>query len=478
MYRITDIKPAADLDLKKIEVHEWHLWYLAFTLLFLLGGATAATYFFLLSDSYQEAGFLQSTLYKALGGFYFLIFLFCVYIVQTRATFAKLRAVIQQQATRDALTNLYNRRYFDQRIGEEIDRANRERYPVGFLLCDIDQFRIINDTLGRQVGDDVLKGVARVIQESTRGTDLIFRWGGDEIMVVLADTTHEGILIAAERIRKGIHRIAREHHLEMDLSVGVAVYPEHEKNLDDLISLAGRALYIAKKSGDKIHIGDQEYHLDEQVVKMVFQPVVDVWAAQIVGYEALGRDPEGKLSILNLFKKYQAIGQLTVLKCICFKSALRIAQEVGLKRVFINVDFSMLLQLGTIVKPEGLEVILEISEAEVLKDVENHLGVVTKWREQNYKFAIDDFGAGFISLPFIARLVPEYIKLDRATVLHAVASNQFRGFLKKLIPALRMYATEGIIAEGIETEDELSITKDLGIFIVQGFLLGKPTPLK
>ena len=198
------MKTGIELNLRKIELHEWHLWYLAFALILLLGGVTAATYFFILDDSFPVMGFLPSTVHKALGGLFTLILLFCAYIVQTRITFTKLKSVIEKQATHDELTSLYNRRYFDQRIWEEIGRADREHYPVGLLLCDLDQFRVINDSLGRQVGDDILKAVARSIQEATRGTDLIFRWGGDEIMIILADSTREGILIAAERIRKGV----------------------------------------------------------------------------------------------------------------------------------------------------------------------------------------------------------------------------------------------------------------------------------
>jgi EAL domain-containing protein (putative c-di-GMP-specific phosphodiesterase class I) len=123
-------------------------------------------------------------------------------------------------------------------------------------------------------------------------------------------------------------------------------------------------------------------------------------------------------------------------------------------------------------------VILEISELEALHDIENRLAVTKRWREAGYKFAIDDFGAGFISLPFIARLVPDFIKMDRSTILQAVASEKFRTFLRDLILALRNYVMAGIIAEGIETEKELSVVKTVGIHLVQGFLFGKPGELK
>jgi diguanylate cyclase (GGDEF)-like protein len=399
---------------------------------------------------------------------------------------------LAEQAIRDSLTNLYNRRYFNFRIEEEIAQANQNKYSLAILLCDLDHFKAINDTRGHHTGDEVLKAVARSIQESTRGTDLVFRWGGDEIAVVLSEATQEGILAAAERIRAGVRAVGEKSHMDLDLSIGVAVYPDHGHNVDDLIRLSDWALYIAKKGGDKIHIGEEKYHLNEHSIKVVFQPVMDVRSGQILGYEALSRDAQGKLSILELFERYQAIGQLGELKRICFTAQLKTAQEIGLKRMFINVDFDLLNRLESVSKPPGMEVILEISELEALHDVENHLKIARQWREKGYKFAIDDFGAGFISLPFIAQLIPEYIKVDRSTILQAVSSEKFRGFLKDLVQAMRNYVSEGIIAEGVEavverietvaenveTEKELLVVKEIGINFVQGFLIGKPEELK
>lgn len=397
---------------------------------------------------------------------------------------SQLREALAEQAIRDTLTGLYNRRYFSRRMVEEFSRADRNNQILAILLCDIDHFKTINDTLGHQVGDEALKSVAKNIQESTRGTDLVFRWGGDEIVVVLSDTHRDGILTAAERIRKGIEKVQEKIHADLDMSIGIALYPEHGRTIDELIRVADTALYIAKKGGGKINIGAREYHVDEHSIKIVFQPVINVQpiknmrTEQVLGYEALSRDPEGKLDILDLFKKYQAIGKLEELKCICFRSQIKAAQEARLKRVFINVDFGVLCQFEVIPKPPEIDIILEISEREALRDIPNLLTVTSQWRKAGYKFAIDDFGAGFISLPFISELVPEYIKIDRSTILQAVSTGKFRTFSKDLVKALRNYSSEGIIAEGVETEKELQVVKEMGINLVQGFLLGKPQVLK
>jgi diguanylate cyclase (GGDEF)-like protein len=377
----------------------------------------------------------------------------------------------------DALTGLVNRQYFGDRIGEELARTDRTGGVFAILLCDLDHFKQVNDSHGHHTGDDVLKEVSKAVLDATRGSDLVFRWGGDEILVVLSRTTREGVLTATDRIRSGVKQVGERRQLRLDISIGAALYPEHGHDVEALIRLADRALYIAKRGGDKVHIGEEEYHLDEHTVQVVFQPVVDRTTKAVLGHEALSRDPQGKIGVGEIFRRYQAVGQLTDLKCLCFRLQLQAAAQAALNRVFINVDFAVLDQLQVMPKPPGTEVILEISEAEALHDVERHLQTTSAWRAQGYKFAIDDFGAGFISLPFIAQLIPDYIKMDRSTIVQARSSQQFLTFLRDLVLALRNYSKEGIIAEGIETHEELQVVRDLGIGPVQGFLLARPQAL-
>ena len=155
-----------------------------------------------------------------------------------------------------------------------------------------------------------------------------------------------------------------------------------------------------------------------------------------------------------------------------------------MQRVFINVDLVLLTQFEPIAKPPGMEVILEISELESLYNIEEPLKIARKWREMGYQFAIEDFGAGFVSLPFIAQLVPEYIKVDRSTILHALSSEMFRDFFKDIILSLKKYTSGGFIAEGmeavaegVETQKELEVVRELGIYLAQGFSLGRPDEL-
>jgi diguanylate cyclase (GGDEF)-like protein/PAS domain S-box-containing protein len=170
--------------------------------------------------------------------------------------------VLAEQAIRDALTGLYNRRYFHHRLQEEMDRAQRSMYRLGFLICDLDNFKAVNDTQGHQSGDEVLKAAAKIIQSATRGSDLVFRWGGDEMVVVLAETSEEGIRVAAKRIRRGIQGLRDKTHADLDISIGVAIYPENAHQIEDLVHLADRSLYIAKKDKEKIHFAREDFAVD------------------------------------------------------------------------------------------------------------------------------------------------------------------------------------------------------------------------
>ncbi len=471
------MKNSAVDHLSIIERKESHLWFITLGLLMLYAGVLIATYLVIASESHAGSNDLESTIYRALGGLTVLTVLFSTYVLHTRSAFKRVKRLFEIQAMRDSLTGLYNRYYFEERIKEEILRADRNREALAILLCDVDNFKTINDNQGHQVGDEVLRKVSEGIKEATRGIDLVCRWGGDEIVVVLSNITREGIMIAADRIRKRIISIGEKNALPLDISIGVALYPEHGSDTDELIRMADRALYIAKRGGDKIHVGEEEYRLDQDAVKIVFQPILDTRSQQILGYEALSRDPQGKLAIRDLFKRYQAVGQLKELKKLCFSLQLKKAEELGLQKVFINVDFDVLNDM-IIPTLRGTEVILEISESEALLDVERFLKIAKNWRIRGFKFAIDDFGAGFISLPFVAQLLPDYIKLDRSTIVQAVFSEQFGKFLKDLILAFKNYSKEGIIAEGIETEKELRIAKETGNYLVQGMLLGEPKELK
>ncbi len=166
---------------------------------------------------------------------------------------------LQEQAYRDPLTGLYNRRVLQMRVREEIARCQRTGGGLALLLCDLDHFKEINDTQGHDVGDSVLKTVSRLIVEVVRESDSVYRWGGDEFVVLVGAGEIEMPLLMAERIRSALEETGRQMNQKLGVSIGVATFPRHGENLDELIRIADHALYVAKHHRGSIHLGEEGY---------------------------------------------------------------------------------------------------------------------------------------------------------------------------------------------------------------------------
>ena len=234
---------------------------------------------------------------------------------------------------------------------------------------------------------------------------------------------------------------------------------------DALQQALATEMTIAKESTYALGDGDQPVFFE-----IHFSPLRNETGERVGGVAFFRNITERKLA-------EQALKDLSIRDPLTLRKQIEAAEAHGLDRVFINVDFKLLEHMGHRRKPADAEVILEISEKEALPDIEHHLAVTQEWKAEGFKFAFDDFGVGFISLPFLADLEPDYIKLDRLTVLQAVASEEFRDFLNHVVQALRHYAPRGIVAEGIESEEELAVAEKMGIHLVQGHLFGKPEPI-
>jgi diguanylate cyclase (GGDEF)-like protein len=216
----------------------------------------------------------------------------------------KAERALADLSIRDPLTDLYNRRHFNKRIKQEVSRSARTQDGFAILLCDLDNCKAINDSRSHQFGDRVLQSVARAIQQATRDADLVFRWGGDEFVVVLLVDDRPGILHVADRIRKAVATAGAAMGFDPGVSIGIALYPEHGSDTEGLIRLADRALYIAKRRSDRVHIGEEEYELNAEIVNTVFQPIIDIASGQTLGYEALSRCAREQSTIHELFDKF------------------------------------------------------------------------------------------------------------------------------------------------------------------------------
>jgi len=163
--------------------------------------------------------------------------------------------IVERLAITDSLTDLYVRRYFIERVGEELQRSRRYKFNLAFLMADIDNFKRCNDRYGHLVGDMILKKISAIIKESVREIDLVARYGGEEFAIMLPETSAEQAGVAAERIRKKIEDNALKAYdekLQITVSIGMSVYPEDSQDVNELIEKADLALYAAKKSGKNI----------------------------------------------------------------------------------------------------------------------------------------------------------------------------------------------------------------------------------
>jgi diguanylate cyclase (GGDEF)-like protein len=467
---------SVDHDIAAVERRESRLWWVAIALLVMFVAATLSAAY-VITVAGPNAASHGSRLVPALIGFSVLVLVFCVYVVVSRSAFTRVRRIFEAQAVRDSLTGLLNRQSFPDQVRREMALTDRRGATMGLLLCDLDDFKRINDTFGHLAGDRVLKRVGLAVLSATRGSDLVFRWGGDEIVTLLSPTARDGAMAAAQRVRSEVRAVSQSLGYDLDISIGLAFYPEHGATIEELLRLADRALYIAKGSSNKIHIGEEQLPVDDTAVKLVFQPVVDSTSRAVIGYEALGRDPAGGSGAEALFRRYAATGQLTDLKRMLFERQVREADRLGLGRVFVNVDLELLSSVETMPCPQGLEVVLEIPETETTKATADSLAVIGEWRRLGFKIAIDDFGSGFVSLPFLARLLPDFIKMDKGAMHESGDSERFSSFMKDLVTAMRHYSREGIIAEGIETEQEFQLARLVGVDQVQGNLTGRPEVL-
>ena len=165
----------------------------------------------------------------------------------------KLKETLRQQSIRDALTGLYNRRYMEETLERELNRAAREDKPVGVMMFDIDHFKRFNDLEGHDAGDALLRELGAYLNRTIRGSDIVCRYGGEEFLVVLPGASKENSRLRAEEIRNGVKELL-VYHLgkalaKCTISIGVAVYPEHERSAERLLKAADNALYRAKNEG-------------------------------------------------------------------------------------------------------------------------------------------------------------------------------------------------------------------------------------
>ncbi|MBI2295801.1 MAG: EAL domain-containing protein, partial [Betaproteobacteria bacterium] len=413
-------------------------------------------------------------------------------------------------AHHDALTHLPNRTLFEDRLQEALNRAHRHAGKVGLLFVDLDRFKNVNDSLGHGAGDLLLQAVAERIKECVRKTDTVARLGGDEFAVLLDELAESQHAVnVAEKLRAALAQPFKlsGHELIISASIGISCYPHDGSDPQTLLKNADAAMYRAKEAGrDTYRFFAAEMHtvaldllvmtnnlrlaLERDELLLHYQPVVDLASGKVTALEALLRwkHPElGMIPPVRFIPVAEDSGLIVpigewVLKQACAQMKAWEAKGIAPRRIAVNLSARQFKQKDlpqhiaaildeTGLAPQRLE--LEITESMVMQDPAEAEKVLGQLHEMGIALAIDDFGTGYSSLSYLKRFPIDFLKIDRSFVRDIPGSPDDVAIARAIV-ALAKSLDLRVIAEGVETEQQLAFLKAEGCEEAQGYLLRKP----
>ena len=415
-------------------------------------------------------------------------------------------------ATHDSLTGLPNRVMFGQRLDHAISQAKRHDRRLAVLFIDLDRFKVINDTLGHEFGDTLLRDVAQRLMQCVRASDTVARLGGDEFIVLLEEVSAPlfvaGVaqkLIAA--LAQGFALAGKEYHVSA--SIGVSTYPDDAQNAPELLKNADIAMYRAKEQGRntfQFYAAEQNVHTVERLtlesglrralergqLVLYYQPQVDTASGRITGVEALVRWQHPELGLLPP-ASFIAIAEETglivpigqwVLHAAC--ATQRDWREAGLAplRMSVNLSPRQFLHEGlksdivNIARAAGVdtaELELEITEGMVMQDPERAVKLLRDIRSVGVRIAIDDFGTGHSSLAYLKRFPVDYLKVDRSFIAD-IPGDRGDAAITQAIIAMAHSLELKVIAEGVETQAQYEFVVAQRCDEYQGYFFSRPLP--
>lgn len=418
---------------------------------------------------------------------------------------------VRYQATHDALTGLPNRNLLYDRLQQAIFDTQRHGGIAAVVFLDLDQFKFINDSLGHQAGDALLKTVADRLKACVRTSETVARQGGDEYMVVLrSDRGRDAIDDAVRRIIAAVAEPWSINGMELQVtcSVGISVFPGDGQDANALLRNADSAMYRAKELGRnnfKYFAFEMNWHATERLAllnslrhaveanefRLQYQPKVDLASGRVVGAEALIRwhsAAHGMVSPASFIPLAEDSGMIItigewVLRTACAQNVAW--QKAGYPAMPISVNLSprQLMREGIVdlvaevLHSTGLDpcfLELEITETVVMRDVDKSLLTLGKLKALGVRISIDDFGTGYSSLNYLKRFPVDTLKIDRAFVSD-IATEDGAAIVKAII-SLAHILNLHVVAEGVETKEQIRFLKENGCDEVQGYYFGAPVP--
>ena len=415
---------------------------------------------------------------------------------------------MEYQAYHDALTSLPNRVLFRDRIGVAQAHARRNGRAVAVMFLDLDQFKLVNDTLGHTVGDRLLQAIAARLVNCVRAEDTVARMGGDEFTILLADLSdRRGAANVAQKILEAVRHPVRvdEHELFVTTSIGIAIFPDDGDDAETLLKNADRAMYRAKELGrDNYQYAtsarldgtdtrlalerDLRRALERDELVVHYHPMIEIASGRVVGAEALVRwnHPEHGLmqpeEFIPIAEDTQLIVPLgaAVLRAAC--KQMKAWHDMGHPwlRVAVNLsprqfqDRDLVATVERILAETGFPaplLDLEITESTAMQNAELSLAILNRLKEMGIRISIDDFGTGYSSLSYLKRFPIDTVKIDQDFVRDLTTDDA--AIIIAVISMARALNLR-VVAEGVETQEQLDFLRRENCAEMQGFLYSEP----
>jgi len=416
---------------------------------------------------------------------------------------------MRHQALHDPLTDLPNRSLLEDRLEQAMAMTKRDGKPAALFVLDLDGFKEINDTYGHQLGDRVLQEVGRRLKGGLRLTDTVARLAGDEFAIVLPETDLPGTLRAVTKLISQLESPIDlgDVRFHVGASIGIALFPNHGEDGDELLRHADVAMYGAKqiKSGYTIYNADHDSNsperlalandlrgaIEQDALVLFYQPKLHLESGRIDGVEALVRwnhPVHGWILPDQIIPLAESAGLIKTLTLRVLGQALHqtaVWHEAGLDlRVAVNLSAQSLHDVhlaGEILEmpqkygcaPEWLE--LEITENAVMADAEQALAMLGRLHELGIVLSVDDFGTGYSSLSYLKNLPVDTIKIDRSFVMHMTENASDLSIVRSIVDLGHNLGMK-VVAEGVENSEALRVLKAMGCDLAQGYHVSKPMP--
>ncbi|KPU42653.1 cyclic di-GMP phosphodiesterase Gmr [Oxobacter pfennigii] len=426
----------------------------------------------------------------------------------------KAEETIHNMAYYDMLTGLPNRTLLYERISSVSSQAARFSRKFAIIFMDLDNFKSINDTLGHDLGDKLLKNIADVLKENTKDKGILARLGGDEFVLLISKMKSiVDVTDAAEKILEVLQKPVEVEGSELYItsSMGIAIYPDDGTDARTLLKNADTAMYFAKETGkcnyrfyssemnDKIvNKANMEIKLRHAVknneLGVFYQLQVDIQTGAVTGVEALARWEQSKYDFVSpddfipLAEETSLIVPIDefVLKNACMQN--KTWQDMGYPPVHVSVNISahqfqyqnIIETIGCILDKTGMDpkwLVVEITESAALKDFDSTVKVINRLMEKGVQISLDDFGTGYSSLYYLKQLPINMLKIDKSFVAGITRDPKEENIINALIMLAHSMGIK-VVAEGVETQEQLEFLRDKGCDIAQGFLFKKPMPPK